>query len=87
MIRVDDTSFELIDGYRDYLAGKISKYFGESLSIGLVKSSEFISSSTGTTYNETKSSEPSNCEPAAKPDNFDKIRAILMKDFNAKEIS
>jgi len=82
LIRVEDTSYELVDGYIDYLAGKISKYFGESLSIGLVKSSEFISSSTSTSYGD----EPS-AGVTAKPDNFDKIRSILLKDFNAKEIN
>ncbi len=82
LIRVDDTSYELIDGYKDYLAGKICKYFGESLTIGLVKSSEFISSSTGSNY-----SGPSSDDEQAVPDNFDKIRQILIKDFNAREIS
>jgi DNA polymerase-3 subunit gamma/tau len=82
LIRVEDTSYELVDGYIDYLAGKISKYFGESLSIGLVKSSDFISSSTSESYNDDTST-----EPAPKPDNFDKIRSILLKDFNAKEIN
>jgi len=82
LIRVEDTSYELVDGYIDYLAGKISKYFGESLSIGLVKSSDFISSSSSESYSEEVTG-----ESAAKPDNFDKIRSILLKDFNAKEIN
>jgi len=82
LIRVEDTSYELVDGYIDYLAGKISKYFGESLSIGLVKSSDFISSSSSESYSEDVTG-----ESAVKPDNFDKIRSILLKDFNAKEIN
>jgi len=82
LIRVEDTSYELVDGYIDYLAGKISKYFGESLSIGLVKSSDFVSSSSSESYSEDVSG-----ESAVKPDNFDKIRSILLKDFNAKEIN
>jgi DNA polymerase-3 subunit gamma/tau len=82
LIRVDDTSYELVDGYIDYLCGKISKYFGETLSIGLIKSSEFISSSTVDNY-----ADDGGNTSAAKPDNFDKIRQILMKDFNAKEIN
>ncbi|MBE2226129.1 MAG: DNA polymerase III subunit gamma/tau [Ignavibacteria bacterium] len=82
LIRVEDTSYELVDGYIDYLAGKISKYFGESLSIGLVKSSEFISSSSGESYSKETAE-----GITAKPDNFDKIRSILLKDFNAKEIN
>ena len=82
LIRVDDTSYELVDGYIDYLAGKISKYFGETLSIGIVKSSEFISSATNTIYTDASGN-----SPAEKPDNFDKIRSILIKDFHAKEIN
>jgi len=82
LIRVEDTSYELVDGYIDYLAGKISKYFGESLTIGLVKSSDFISSSTSESYSEDVTG-----ESPVKPDNFDKIRSILLKDFNAKEIN
>lgn len=86
LIRVDDTSFELIEGYKDYLNGKISKYFGQSLTIGLVKSSEFISTSSGNAgYSEY---EDNNDAPQqVKPDNFDKIRNILINDFNAKEIN
>lgn len=92
LIRVDDTSFELIDGYRDYLAGKISKYFGQSLSVGLVKSSEFISSHSGTHYEESETHQPeefaaAESRKAAQPDNFDKIRSILIKDFHGKEIN
>lgn len=92
LIRVDDTSFELIDGYRDYLAGKISKYFGQSLSVGLVKSSEFISSHSGTHYEESETHQPEEfaaveSRKAAQPDNFDKIRSILIKDFHGKEIN
>jgi len=92
LIRVDDTSFELIDGYRDYLAGKISKYFGQSLSVGLVKSSEFISSTSGMHYDESNYTEPGDVEISetrkpAQPDNFDKIRSILIKDFHGKEIN
>lgn len=92
LIRVDDTSFELIDGYRDYLAGKISKYFGQSLSIGLVKSSEFISSHSGTQYEESNPHEQDDfaekdARKTAQPDNFERIRSILLKDFRAKEIN
>lgn len=92
LIRVDDTSFELIDGYRDYLAGKISKYFGQSLSVGLVKSSEFISSHSGTHYEESETHQQeefaaAESRKAARPDNFDKIRSILIKDFHGKEIN
>lgn len=94
LIRVDDTAYELVDGYKDYLAGKISKYFGESLTIGLIKSSEFISSSSGTNYapkgvlaKHPADNDAGNENPPSKPDNFDKIRNILINDFKAKEIN
>lgn len=80
LLRVDDGAYELVDGYKDYLSGKISKYFGQSLSINLVKSSEFVSSSAINEAKENSSSEN-------QPDNYDKIRSILINEFNAKEIS
>ncbi len=86
LIRVDDTTYELIDGYRDYLTGKISKYFGQSLTIGLVKSSEFISSSSGNDYFQPSESQSVLENETPQANNFDKIRNILLKDFNAKEI-
>jgi len=94
LIRVDDTSYELIEGYKDYLNGKISKYFGQSLTIGLVKSSEFVSSSSGNDYRSYEESAENTAAakaetvkaPAVKPDNFDKLKNILINDFNAKEI-
>lgn len=78
LIRVDDSTFELVDGYRDYLSGKISKYFGQSLSINLIKSSEFV-----TSYSASDNSSTTDTET----DNYDKLRSILIKDFNAKEVS
>lgn len=87
LIRVEDTSFELIEGYRDYLNGKISKYFGESLNIGLVKSSEYITSSSYTDYSENSSDDGETLKPVGPKDNFDKIRNILVNDFNAKELN
>lgn len=80
LIRVDDSSFELVDGYKDYLSGKISKYFGQSLSVNLIKSSEFVTSFSIPESNETIS-------PGNEDDNYDKLRSILIKDFNAKEIN
>ncbi len=81
LIRVDDSTYELIDGYRDYLSGKISKYFGQTLSVNLIKNSEFISS---TTLKESASSDGKTLPK--ETDNFDKLRAILINDFNAKEV-
>jgi len=83
-LRVDDSTYDLVDGYKDYLAGKISKYFGESLAIVLVKSSEFISSSSF--FSEDKGDNASNGDKQVT-DNYDKLRSILIRDFNAKEVN
>lgn len=83
-LRVDDSTYDLVDGYKDYLAGKISKYFGESLAIVLVKSSEFISSSSF--FSEDKGGNAANGDKQVT-DNYDKLRSILIRDFNAKEVN
>ena len=81
VIQVDDSTYDLVDGYKDYLSGKVSKYFGQTLSINLVKNSEFVSSST----HDEKSPEKNNPESAGE--NYEKIRSILIKELNAKEIN
>jgi DNA polymerase-3 subunit gamma/tau len=78
VIHVDDSTYDLVDGYKDYLSGKVSKYFGQSLSINLVKNSDFVSSSSQGENTDT----PKNTE-----DNYEKIRSILVNEFNAKEIN
>jgi hypothetical protein len=80
ILRVDDGTYELVDGYRDYLSGKISKYFGTSLTVNLMKSSDFVSSLGGSSKNG-----PADEESTA--DNYEKLRAILIKDFKAKEVN
>lgn len=76
-IRVDDNRYELLDSYRDYLTGIISGYFGKPLNINVVKHSEFV---TSVSSNEAKSEEQTGT------DNFDKIKQILINDFNAKQV-
>lgn len=83
MLRVDDGTYELVDGYMDYLAGKISKYFGQPLPVNLVKSSEFISTVSSFSAPADRNSD----EPFQEPDNYEKLRAALIKDFNAKEVN
>jgi len=89
-LRVDDSTYDLVDGYKDYLAGKISKYFGETMQVVLVKSSEFISSAS---FFGEDSSSPSVSDKQPKSvsrpviDNYDKLRTILIRDFNAKEVN
>lgn len=94
-LRVDEGTYELVDGYKDYLSGKICKYFGESLSISLVKADEIFSNSTSgiieeaeipqVKTNESKTPEAKTAEPK-KEDNYDKLRSILINEFHAKEI-
>ncbi|MCI0448252.1 MAG: DNA polymerase III subunit gamma/tau [Chlorobi bacterium] len=81
VIQVDDSTYELVDGYKDYLSGKVSKYFGQTISINLVKNSEFVSSST---HDEKP---PDKNNPQAAEENYEKIRSILIKELNAKEIN
>jgi len=83
MLRVDDGTYELVDGYMDYLSGKISKYFGQPLPVNLVKSSEFISSVSSFSAPAEKNSDGI----VQEPDNYEKLRAALIKDFNAKEVN
>lgn len=93
-LRVDEGTFELIDGYKDYLNGKISKYFGESISISLVKTSDIYSTTTETVTEEhaqpvismeTKINETQGKESKSEEDNYDKLRSILINEFHAKE--
>jgi DNA polymerase-3 subunit gamma/tau len=101
-LRVDESTFELIDGYKDYLSGKISKYFGQSLSISLIKSTEIYSTSTEGTILEEEApfvkQQPEQQEPIQRQeqqqgkqnvkeqDNYDKLRSILINEFKAKEV-
>jgi DNA polymerase-3 subunit gamma/tau len=75
-IRVDDNRYELLDSYKEYVTGLISNYFGKALNINIVKSSESFSSSS--------TSEHGAKEVAPGEDNFEKIKEILIKEFNAK---
>src|SRR4030095_16758763 len=43
-IKVDDSRYDLLDGYKDYLTVVISNYFGKTLPINVVKHSDFVSS-------------------------------------------
>jgi DNA polymerase-3 subunit gamma/tau len=79
LLRVDENTYELADGYKDYLSGKIAKYFGESVSISLVKDSDAVSEIPAEKNENTKINNPQ--------DNYDKIHSILVREFNAKEIS
>lgn len=83
-LRVDENTFELVDGYKDYLNGKISKYFGESISISLVKTTDMFSTATETPAEEIHHPANTN-EKQNEQDNYDKLRSILINEFHAKE--
>jgi DNA polymerase-3 subunit gamma/tau len=75
-IKIDDSNFELLSGYKDYLADKISGYFGKSVNVTVVKSSNSSAPVT----------EENNPEKENTRSNHDKIRSILINEFNAKEV-
>lgn len=100
-LRVDESTFDLIDGYKDYLSGKISKYFGQSLSISLLKSEEMFSTTTEKIVEEdapparqqqnnlqnNQQAKQQGAQPESKqPDNYDKLRSILINEFKAKDV-
>jgi DNA polymerase III subunit gamma/tau len=86
-LRVDESTYELIDGYKDYLSGKISKYFGQSLSISLIKSSEMFSTSTDNSAADTPVVKQAEVKKNVnEQDNYDKLRSILINEFKAKEV-
>ncbi|RPI13330.1 MAG: DNA polymerase III subunit gamma/tau [Ignavibacteriae bacterium] len=77
-IKVDETRYDLLSNYHDYLAGKICGYFGLNLVLKIVKgtTSPAPASQPGSTAGET----------AGNMDNYEKIRSILKNELNAKEI-
>jgi len=75
-IRIDEANYELLSGYKDYLAGKISTYFGKEVSLSLVKNTS--------DEHPAQAENATGTEPALS--NHDRIRSILVKDFNAREV-
>lgn len=73
-IKVDEARYDLLTNYKDYLAGKISGYFGHQMSLNIEKIAQSIPEA------------PPQSNHAAETDNFNKICTILKKEFNAKEI-
>ncbi len=76
-IKIDESMIELLDSYKDYLCGKISAYFGQTISVSLIKYSDaaaqYIPASNENTHSENE--------------NYDKIRSILVNEFNARKVS
>jgi len=76
VIKIDESNFELLSGYKDYIADKISVYFGTPLNITVVKSSP---APTKTDRDTTPAKDNTGS-------NYDKIRSILVNEFNAREV-
>ncbi len=76
VIRIDESNYELLSGYKDYIAEKISAYFGVPLNVTVEKTIP-----ARTENNDEKSAAKENSESS-----YDKIRSILVNEFNAKEI-
>jgi DNA polymerase-3 subunit gamma/tau len=80
IIKIDESNFELLSGYKDYLADKISGYFGKPLNVSVVKYTASVSAPP-------EKKMDTSAEKKTGESNFDKIRNILRTDFNAKEVS
>jgi DNA polymerase-3 subunit gamma/tau len=75
-LAIDDAKYEVVNSYKEYLTEKISDYFGRNILLSFIKYSDTISP--------VQSEAPlSGSEPES---NFEKLRSILVKEFNAKEI-
>ncbi len=78
-LKIDDSYYELLESHKDYLNGKISNYLGHPVNVALVKFSE-ITSSPVISHN------PGNSPGEREQGNYEKIRSILVNEFNAKEV-
>jgi len=81
-IKIDESMFELLDSYKDYLCGKISAYFGQTITVNLVKYSD----EPAVSQNISNSPEKHDKNNTGK-ENYDKLRSILINEFNAREVS
>lgn len=80
-IKIDESMFEMVDSYKDYLCGKISAYFGQTISVNLVKFSDTPAIS------QKISNTPEKHDNASGKENYDKLRSILVNEFNGKLIN
>lgn len=78
-IIIDESMFELLDSYKDYLCGKISAYFGQNITVSLVKYGDIPA-----IVNNNHVTTAKNNTPVPGKENYDKIRSILVNEFNAR---
>lgn len=78
-IIIEESKYELIDSYKDYLCGKISAYFGQNITVSLVKYEDIPSAG-----NHNPATASKNDNPSPGKENYDKLRSILVNEFNAR---
>lgn len=79
-IKIDEKTYDMLYSYKDYLTGKITGHFGKELTVRFIKDSASDKPEDNSSPHEATSSEKQ------ETDNFEKIRKILLNDFNAKEV-
>lgn len=69
----DDSRFEALNGFTDYLSGKFSSQLGQKINVVLVRDEHIIESTV---------------KPEINPeDNYKKIKSILIDELNAKHVN
>ncbi len=69
----DDSRFEALNGFTDYLSGKFSSQLGQKINVVLVRDEHIIESTA---------------KPEINPDdNYNKIKSILIDELNAKQVN
>ncbi len=79
-ITIHENRYEFLSTYQDYLSAKISDYFGESLKLNLVKSQT-------PEHSEIPSPSRTKKDEIQTGDNFEKIRSILIKELDARDVT
>lgn len=78
-INVHENRYEFLSSYKDYLANKISSYFGESLKLSFVKNQDPQHAEMPTP--------PRNKDISSNDENFEKIRTLLINEFDARDVT
>ncbi|MGH2574661.1 MAG: DNA polymerase III subunit gamma/tau, partial [Ignavibacteria bacterium] len=72
LIKVSGERYEFLSGYKDFLASRLSDYFGKPINLNLIK--------------KTEAEETTETQSGDADANFERICSILLKDFNGKVI-
>jgi DNA polymerase-3 subunit gamma/tau len=82
-LNVDESLHELIEGYKDYLSLKISRYFNRQLNISVTKRHAADDDTVG--EDRIKHYEQ-NEKTHGQTDNYERLRAIILNEFGGREI-